>query len=198
MWRLGFIFDTFTIFKGPWTVSPVIGGITELVKNVFLHISILLFFAIEANSQEQSVSLNNMETPKTELFYSKEPPNAGDTLYLKVTIPQGWHINANTVLEKFLIPSKAEPIAEGIEFEPALWPEPLKQRNEVLGTDLLLLQDTFTISLPVKSIKTNIDPYSVKLKFTYQACSNICLAPKTIEVNFSQLFQPQTEKKTPI
>lgn len=131
-----------------------------------------------------AVAQNNMAPPKTELFYSQEIPKAGDTLYLKVSIPQGWHINANMVLDDFLIPSSVEPVAEGIKFAPALWPEPLKKYNEVLESDLLLLQDTFTVKLPITAVSKDYNPYNAKLKFTYQACSNVCLAPKTIEVFF--------------
>jgi len=157
------------------------------MKGIFSHILILLFFAVEANSQVSSISMNNMERPGTELVYSREAPKAGDTLYLKVVIPQGWHINANRVLDDFLVPSKVEPLAEGMKFDSALWPAPLKSHNELLNVDLLLLQDSFTISLPINSISDNYDPYKTSLKFTYQACSNICLAPKTIEVSFGSI-----------
>jgi len=126
-----------------------------------------------------------MEKPKTELFYSQEFPKVGDTLYLKVIIPQGWHINSNNVPDEFLVPSNIETIAEGIEFDSTLWPEPFKMYNEVLNLDLFLLQDSFVVSLPIKNMQKNSNPYDVKLKFTYQACSNICLAPKTIEVSFN-------------
>ncbi|MCL2261045.1 MAG: thioredoxin family protein [Fibromonadales bacterium] len=145
---------------------------------------LLLFLAIGAGAQ--SISLNNMEPPETELFYSK----AMDTLYFKVTIPQDWHINANEVLDDFLCPSSIETVAKGVKFDSILWPEPYKQYNEVLNLNLLLLQGTFTVKLPVKSI--NGDPYDVKLNFTYQACSNICLAPRTMEVSFNNKI---TEKK---
>jgi thiol:disulfide interchange protein DsbD len=145
-----------------------------------------LVFAAMAYSQDVSISLNNMEPPKTELFYSYEVPKAGDTLYLKVTVPQGWHINANEVPDDFLVPSKAEAFAKGIEFEPAIWPEPITQHNDILNMDLLLLQNTFTISLPIKTVQKNNDPYGVKAKFTYQACSNICLPPKTMELFLSE------------
>jgi thiol:disulfide interchange protein DsbD len=164
---------------------------------VLCALAALLIFAGEANSQVPSISLNNMERPKTELFYSQETPAKGDTLYLKVTIPEGWHINANSVLDDFLIASSVEPIANGIEFDSVLWPTPLKIRNEVLNMDLLLLQDSFIVKLPVNSISEGADPYSVKLSFTYQACSNICLAPKTIEVSFSDkgtALQPLKKK----
>ncbi len=163
------------------------------MKSIFSHILILLFFAIEANSQVSSVSMNDMERPGTELFYSREIPKAGDTLYLKVTIPDGWHINANKVSDDFLVPSQVEPLAEGMKFDSTLWPEPIKSHNELLNVDLLLLQDSFTISLPINSISKNYDPYKVSLKFTYQACSNICLAPKTIEVSFNPIST--SEKK---
>jgi thiol:disulfide interchange protein DsbD len=143
-------------------------------------------FAALTYSQGTSISLNNMEPPKTELFYSNEIPKAGDTLYLKVIIPQGWHINADKVPDDFLVPSKMEAFAKGIEFEPAIWPEPIKQHNDILNMDLLLLQDTFTISLPIKTSQENSDPYGVKAKFTYQACSNICLPPKTMEIFLSE------------
>jgi thiol:disulfide interchange protein DsbD len=146
----------------------------------------------------QSISMNNMETPKTELFYSKENPAQGDTLYFKVTIPQGWHINANRVLDDFLIPSSIEPVANGIKLDSAIWPEPFRQYNEVLKSELLLLQDIFTIKIPIISVAKNSNPYNLKLKFTYQACSNICLPPKTIEVSFDGFFESSnttTEKK---
>jgi len=155
--------------------------------------AILAVFAGMGYSQVGSISLNNMEPPKTELFYTNEIPKIGDTLRLKIIIPQGWHINADKVPDDFLVPSKTEAIAQGVEFEPAIWPEPIKQRNELLNMDLLLLQDTFTISLPIKNLQKNSDPYGVKVKFTYQACSNICLPPKTLEIFLSENFL--SEKK---
>jgi len=150
--------------------------------------AILVVCAGVCYSQVGSISLNNMEPPKTELFYSNEIPKAGDTLYLKVSVLQGWHINADKVPDDFLVPSKAVAFAQGVEFEPAIWPKPIKQRNEILNMDLLLLQDTFTISLPIKTVQKNSDPYGVKVKFTYQACSNICLPPKTLEIFLSENF----------
>lgn len=135
------------------------------------------------------------QTPVAKLFYSQEIPQAGDTLYLEVKMPHGWYINANRVTDEFLIPSSVEPIADGIEFSPALWPEPFEQYNEVLNVNLLLLRDSFTIDLPINSISQNYNPYDAKLKFTYQACSNVCLAPKTVEVSFNPNFIEASEKK---
>ena len=156
--------------------------------------ALALLFSLPAAAQEFSVSLNNMEPPKTRIFYSQEFPAAGDTLYLEVSVPSGWHINSNNVQDDFLVPSSVEPVAKGVEFHPALWPEPFKLYNETLKMDLLLLQDSFSIALPVKSVSKNANPYDVKLKFTYQACSKICLAPKTITVSFEEsIFQ--AEKK---
>jgi len=143
---------------------------------------IFIFAVISIYAQDSSFSLNNMDPPKTELFYANEIPKIGDTLYLKVTIPQGWHINSEKVPDDFLVPSKIEAFAQGVEFEPVVWPEPVKQHNEMLNMDLLLLQDTFTIKLPIKNLQKNSDPYGVKIRFTYQACSNICLPPKTLEI----------------
>ena len=135
---------------------------------------LVLFLAIISFAQD--FSLNNMEPPKTELFYSQNL----DTLYLNVTVPQGWHINSDKVPDDFLVPSSAEAEAKNMEFEPAIFPEPFKEFNEILNLELLLLQDSFTVKIPVK--KNTGDINSTKVKFTYQACSNICLAPKTIDV----------------
>jgi thiol:disulfide interchange protein DsbD len=164
------------------------------MRNFLLHIPILFLLAAETSSQVPVVSLNNMKDPETKIFYSQEFPRAGDTLHLKVTIPQGWHINANRVLDEFLIPSSVEPVTEDITFGSVLWPEPLMIHNEVLDTDLLILQDSFTVSLPVGSVSEAGDPYKVKLKFTYQACSNICLAPKTLEVSFGNMTITEEKK----
>jgi len=158
-------------------------------------IPIIIILASLANAQEFSISLNNMEPLKTELFYSKEFPKAGDTLYLKITIPQGWKINSNNVPEDFLVPSRVEAIAEGIKFDSIQWPKPIVEHNEVLNIDLLLLRDTFTVALPIKSISDAYNPYYAKLKFTYQACSKICLAPKTIEISFSDLQKKKIEQE---
>jgi thiol:disulfide interchange protein DsbD len=161
---------------------------------------ILIVFAVTGYSQEFSVSLNNMEPPKTEMFYSRESPKTGDTLYLKVIIPQGWKINSNRVPEDFLVPSSIEAIAEGMVFDSIQWSEPMVEHNELLNMDLLLLRDTFTVALPIKSISDAYNPYDAKLKFTYQACSKICLAPKTIEISFGKAWQkkksePKIEEK---
>jgi len=143
---------------------------------------IFILTALSVYAQAPRISLNNMEPPKTELFYSNENPQIGDTLYLNVVIPQGWHINAEKVPDDFLVPSKTEAYAPGVEFEPTIWPEPVKQYNDLLNMELLLLQDTFTIKLPIKNLQKNSNPYGVEVKFTYQACSNICLPPKTLEI----------------
>ncbi|MDR2555898.1 MAG: thioredoxin family protein [Fibromonadaceae bacterium] len=152
-------------------------------------------------SQEISFSMNSMEPPKTEMFYSREFPKAGDTLYLKVTVPQGWKINSNRVPEDFLVPSSIEAIAKGIVFDSVLWSKPIVEHNELLNMDLLLLRDTFTVALPIKFIEDNYNPYDAKLKFTYQACSKICLPPKTIEIYFNPALQkkkvePQIKEKS--
>jgi thiol:disulfide interchange protein DsbD len=157
-------------------------------------ILILIILVSIANSQEFSVSMNNMEPPKTELFYSQEFPEAGDTLYLKVTVPQGWKINSNHVPEDFLVPSHIDAVAEGMVFDTIQWSKPVVEHNEILGIDLFLLQDTFTVALPIKSISDTYNPYDATLKFTYQACSKICLAPKTIEISFNQTWQKKKAK----
>jgi len=155
---------------------------------------ILIILVSLAYSQDAFISLNNMEPPKTELFYSREFPKAGDTLYLKVIVPQGWKINSNRVPEDFLIPSRVDAIAEGMVFDSIQWPKPMVEHNELLNMDLLLLRDTFIVALPIKSISGNYNPYDTKLKFTYQACSKICLAPKTIEISFSQDWQKKNSE----
>ncbi|MDR3000676.1 MAG: thioredoxin family protein [Fibromonadaceae bacterium] len=154
-----------------------------MIRLFFLSIAFFASFAVT----QVPVSLNNMEPPKTKLFYSQEIPQAGDTLYVEIIIPQGWHINADTVPDDFLIPSSIEPVSEGMKFGLALWPEPEKLHNEVLNMDLFLLQDSFVVSLPVSFVSETCNPYDVKLKFTYQACSRICLAPRTIEVSFDSV-----------
>ena len=88
-----------------------------------------------------------------------------------------------------MVPSHVEAIAKGIVFDSVQWPKPIVEHNELLNMNLLLLRDTFTVALPIKSITDNYNPYDVKLKFTYQACSKICLAPKTIEISFSRDWQ---------
>lgn len=165
------------------------------MKYIFSGILIFILFFFTLNvSSEVAVSLNNMAPPITELYYNSKAPKAGDTLYLKIIIPEGWHINADSVSENFLIPSKVETQAEGMEFGKAIWPKPQTVYNDILNKELFLLQGEFIIKLPIIYIQQNLNPYKVSVDFTFQACSEICLPPKTIEISFNEGLKQHKEE----
>ena len=148
---------------------------------------LLLVFATAVFAQE--FNMNSMPPPEMQMEYSAGALKDGGTLTVTVTVPDKWHVNANTVTDEFLKPSSVEAKAEGLEFGEANWPEPIKEYNEALELEIWTFRGTFSVQIPVKAVDgTNYDSLGTTVTFNYQACDNsICLAPasKTISLDGS-------------
>lgn len=131
-----------------------------------------------------SFPMNKMPPPRVEIRYTEPDPEVGTELLVVVTVVPGWHVNANVVADEFLLPSRIEAGAKGIEFGEPVWPEAKKEYSEALLMDNLVFKDTFQVRLPIRKMASDADPSTTHVIFHYQACSNsICLAPDQVSVS---------------
>ena len=155
---------------------------TFRLQNRFVFF-ILLFCGIVCADDFGFVSLDNMAPPRVEISYPEEKTVKGTLVNVQVSIPEGWHVNANIAADKFLKPSTLDIEARGIEFDEPIWPSPIKEYSEALDLENLVFKGTFQILVPVKSIAADYDTSTTNVDFSYQACSQICLAPQTVHAS---------------
>ena len=128
--------------------------------------------------------MNAMPPPDAAMHYSVGTLSEKSNVTIDIVIPDNWHVNANVVADEFLKPSSVEIAAKGIEFGEVVWPEPIKEYNEVLEFENLVFKGHFQIKIPVKAAAKDCDSLSTKAIFHYQACDNsICLAPAQVEIS---------------
>lgn len=144
---------------------------------------VLLFCGIASADDFGFVLLDNMAPPRIEISYPEGKTVQGTLVNVQVSIPEGWHVNANIAADKFLKPSSLDIEARGIEFDEPIWPEPFKEYSEALDLENLVFKGTFRILVPVKAIAADYDTSTTNVDFSYQACSQICLAPQTVHAS---------------
>ncbi len=155
---------------------------TVRLQNSFIFF-ILFFCGFTFADDFGFVSLNNMAPPQIEISYPEEKTSTGTLVNVRVAIPDGWHVNANIAADKFLKPSTLDIRARGIEFDEPIWPAPIKEYSEALDLENLVFKGTFLIRVPVKNIAADYDTSTTNIDFSYQACSQICLAPQTVHAS---------------
>ena len=81
-----------------------------------LMFGVLLCAAFASAQSFESIDLNGMQPPKVEIRYPEETTREGSLVSVRITIPDGWHVNANIVADDFLKPSTLNIQARGIQF----------------------------------------------------------------------------------
>ena len=148
-----------------------------LVKLVFILTTIV------ASALAQEFNMNAMEPPEAEMHYSAGKLSEKSSVTIDIVIPENWHVNANVAADEFLKPSSVEIAARGIEFGEPVWPEPIKEYNQVLEFENLVFRGHFQVKIPVKAVEDGYDSLTTNATFHYQACDNsICLAPASVDI----------------
>ncbi|MCK4538940.1 MAG: thioredoxin family protein [Candidatus Krumholzibacteria bacterium] len=107
-------------------------------------------------------------------------PGSIGYIAVKVIVLDGWHINSNTPLDKFLIPSELVVHApEGIELLGILYPEPELGQLQMSESKMSLYHGTI---LPGAIIRIDGDlppgDYEITCVLKYQGCNDLtCLEP---------------------
>ncbi len=97
---------------------------------------------------------------------------------LQLAIDEGWHINADKVLQKELIPTRVSAADRGWRVDQLVFPEADEVRLDFQTMPLLVLQGQATIAGRVRRPRDSSAP--LRLLLTLQACdSSHCLAPQT-------------------
>jgi thiol:disulfide interchange protein DsbD len=163
------------------TSSGMKGYILKL--SVYIISIILAVFALAATcAATQSLFQPPGELVETEAKLSLSRFHAGSGGYLAVRaeIADGWHINSNEPLDKYLIPTILEVHApEGIEVEGILYPEPDLVKLEISESDMSLYHGTVLFGAYIK-ISNGVAPgsYTIRAILKYQGCNNLtCMEP---------------------
>ena len=149
----------------------------------FFAIFLCILSTTVAKSHAQEFNMNAMPPPEASMHYSAGALSEKSFVTVDIVIPDNWHVNANVAADEFLKPSSVEIGARGIEFGEPVWPEPIKEYNEVLEFENLVFKGHFQIKLPVKAVADDYDSLTTNATFHYQACDNsICLAPASVDI----------------
>ena len=97
---------------------------------------------------------------------------------LQLAIDAGWHINADQVLQKELIPISASTADQGWQLDQLVFPRADEIRLDFQPQPLRVLQGQTSISGQASKVGDSTAP--LRLLLTLQACDNShCLAPQT-------------------
>jgi thiol:disulfide interchange protein DsbD len=124
------------------------------------------------------------ELVRTEAKLSLSTFHAGSGGYIAVTatIADGWHINSNRPLEKYLIPTILEIHApEGIEVARILYPKPDLVKLEISDAEMSLYHGSAVFGACLE-VADSVEPgsYAIRAALRYQGCNNLtCIEPAT-------------------
>ena len=168
-----------------------------------LHTSWILFifcfFVCAEASDFESINLNGMTPPQVEIIYPEESTHAGSIVSVQITIPEGWHVNANITADQFLKPSTLQIQARGPDFAEPIWPAPIKEYSEALDFENLVFKGKFSVEIPIEKISPDYDTSTTNVDFGYQACSNICLAPQSVHASLEiKSLQSKLSESAPL
>jgi hypothetical protein len=156
----------------------------------------ILFAVLPAKAQTGS----SQSVPKVTFSYQAAPDHPAQakagpgsdslTLNVHVELQDGWHINSEAPLDSFLVPTTLDIHSDGIRFGKPRFPQPMIQKNKVMG-DLSLYTGTFNVQVPAKRARKTGTSASAtapafgrtRVTLNYQACNNsMCLPPKSVTV----------------
>jgi hypothetical protein len=107
------------------------------------------------------------------------------SLQVSVELPAGWHINSETPPDSFLVPTRLEAEAQGVQFGKPKFPAPELVFSPAMGEKLPLYSGTVAVVIPVlKSPGGPSKPMPVtRVVLHYQACNDqMCLPPRSVTV----------------
>jgi DsbC/DsbD-like thiol-disulfide interchange protein len=102
-----------------------------------------------------------------------------------VTVKPGFHVQANPVLNEFLIPIVLTvPATAAVTTQAPKYPAPKRMRLGGSDEDLVIYDGTFAIRLPLSAAPGATGETSLKGTLRYQACDDShCFPPKTLPVH---------------
>jgi len=162
----------------------------------------LIVFAMVGLAAAQS--LPRADTVVKPLAYvSLQPVPAGRAFEIAVVagIQRGFHINANKVLEDYLIPTtvKAE-VPAGFRIVETIYPAGQRQKFEFSETEMAVYDGSITILLKLQAERTApLGDMKIPMTLRYQACNDVaCLPPVNKPVTAEFKVAPAGTRATPV
>jgi len=156
--------------------------------NVSWMVILLGALGVASNATRQLPRAETVVRPLT--YVSLEPVPRGRSFEVAVVaeIQQGFHINANKVLEDYLIPTTVEPdLPKGIKLVEAAYPKAVQKKFEFSDQKMAVYEDSVTIRLRLSALsEAPLGEMRLPVTLRYQACNDkACLPPvrKALTVN---------------
>ncbi|MBU8922477.1 MAG: thioredoxin family protein [Bacteroidales bacterium] len=154
------------------------------IKQVALLAATIIFIVTTATASldAQGLFSQSENLVSSEAIASLTVFHSGSTGYIavKATVLDGWHINSNTPLDKFLIPTELViHVPEGIELLGILYPEPELGQLQMSESKMSLYHGTILPGAIIR-IDETIPPgdYEITCVLKYQGCNDLtCLEP---------------------
>jgi len=140
---------------------------------------------------------------KPTAYLSLEPVPRGRTFELAVVaeIQKGFHVNANKVLEEYLIPTVLTPeLPAGLKLIEAKYPDGKELKFEFSDKPLNVYEGTFTMRLKLEAAaNAPLGALRIPMVLRYQACNDVaCLPPVKKPVEVEVLIAPAGTKAVPV
>lgn len=115
------------------------------------------------------------------------PAGATGQLALEVDLGEGWHVNSNTPLDQFSIPTvlTIEP-PEGFTLDKVVYPPHIMYTFSFSPDPVAAYEGHFVLGAQI-AVGDNVAPgeYTIPAKLRYQACNDkACYMPRTVDITF--------------
>ncbi len=157
------------------------------LQAVLLAGLIALFAAIPAAAQDDRKPLRPSDVVKPQVYVSVEPVPRGKIFEIAVVIEihSGYHIQANKVLEEYLIPATvAAELPAGLRLVSTTYPKSLLKKFTFSEKPMAVYEGKATVRLKLEAQPSAaLGPLKIPLVLRFQACNDeLCLPPAKLSL----------------
>jgi hypothetical protein len=159
-------------------------GRRKAARNAFLAVALVLAAAGSSptKAQDSSRPLKPSEAVRTQVYVSLEPVPQGRKFEIAVVaqVADGYHVQANKVLEDYLIPLTVTPeLPAGLRLLGTSYPKAQLKKFSFAAQPMAVYEGRFTVRLTLEA-EAGAPTGAVKIPMTlkFQACNDqLCLPP---------------------
>lgn len=171
-------------------------------KNLLIALGLILAATAVAGAQSLSNLPRASEVVKPRAYVSLEPVPRGRTFEIAIVaeVMPGFHINANKVMDDYLIPTSVSDLPKGLQLLEAKYPEGQLQKFDFSEKMLNVYDGTVVLRMKVKATAdAPLGPANQNLTLRYQACNDrACLPPVKLPVPVTFTVAEAGTKATPV
>jgi hypothetical protein len=156
----------------------------SLAAAVLLAVASALLSAAAAQESRRLPKPETVVRTRTFLSLEQVPRGAEFEVAVVAEILPGFHVNANKVLEDYLIPTRVEPaLPPGYRLLGITYPSGLLRRFEFSKSDMAVYEGRFTVRVKLKAPEgAPLGKAVLPMTLHYQACNDFaCLPPARVD-----------------